>query len=229
MRFISYVYDESESGVMLVESEDAEKISGKTIYTSSAYGSAVLDDELECGREVTLDKKSLTEIQEITEPDRVAYYKERLENGLKERAVYAKDFKPSSKSRVQVIEIAKDRFSYAFSFIQTYPEENPPADGVPMTQRWVVRIKNEEDFEKIKKDPFFVEKDRFDRLSTSGLIFDDTKVYLGDQYLGEFANLCSHLSYMFSISNRDERIIGGLIKTLCEIETIERSQDESDQ
>ncbi len=163
-------------------------ITGRCLYTTSAYGDAAVEDYLETGRYLTLklkDKKhpKAVDIRYRNNPlDEVD-----LQEGLRKRNALAATFIPVySENIVQRINIEPKNDGHGtvdFTFLATLPN-SCDKDGIPVTTRFWFTIDKKTTLEHIAE----IMKRRMNRTSSLGRFIPQTKLYYDDAYIGILAN-----------------------------------------
>ena len=206
--FVTVDNNEGEyTATLLVDDITSDNISGLTISTSSAYGSAVVTDVLETGRRITMNKSDITDIWECTDTDML---QETLNNGIKRRNELAKTFiGDNTENIIQRISISEDEYSsdIKFTFMATLPNTKDK-DGVPVTTESFYYASNDTTEDNVKK----AMDNRHRYYSMSGDILSETKIFFKDNQIGTLSD------YTFDgtdINDNDKKMIHIVLDTIA--------------
>ncbi len=207
MKFIEIQENDGEYViVMQVQNENDQEIKGRIVYTSSAYGSAVVSDVIETGRLITVNKSDMTSVRVIKQDS----LNDILSEGIERRNKLADGFITSDEQVIQNISIDKSEDGLVFTFLSTLPGTEDE-EGIPVaTESYYYATENTK--------PSNLENafnERHSYVSSSGRFLKETKVFYEDEKIGTLAAI----DYS-KISDNNVAIAKTVLETLIKFEKV---------
>ncbi len=158
--------EQSISYSILVTNITKDTVAGRIGYSSSAYGSAVVEDFLEEGKKITLRWEDIDSYSAVNDEKRAA----QIRKAAKDRIEYAKNFIRAEGQVMQRIDMKLEEDHIAVTMASTLPSND--SEDVPWLCKCWYRFNGTLTPEKVTR----ALTERFTFVSGSGVFLPETKV-----------------------------------------------------